>query len=147
MTAQMVEVDLRKGEYIVCVYSRTGTGIWVLDGTPERLPQEATPVQLGTTVNDALDRSRSGLPELTRDSKPSQPLLDLLQVRDYATYAKGTRSVEVYRDGETVEVTPRRNEGGRNGFTPIEEEITTFSPVSAEQLGAEVAKAFTKATS
>jgi hypothetical protein len=44
-------------------------------------------------------------------------------------------------------VTPRRNEGRRNGFTPIEEEITTFYPASAEQLGDEVAKAFTKATS
>lgn len=146
MTAQMVEVDRRKGEYIVCVYSQTGKGVWVLDGTPERLSQDATPDQLGATIDAALDRSRSGLPELTRDSKPAQPLLDLLQVRDYATYAKGTRSVEVYRDGDTIEVTPRRNEGGRNGFTPIEEEIITFSPTTAEQIGEEILNAFTKTT-
>lgn len=36
MTAQMVEVDLRKGEYVVCVYSRTAKGVWVLDGTPNK---------------------------------------------------------------------------------------------------------------
>lgn len=146
MTAQKVIVDLRKGEYIVCVYSRTGRGVWVLDGTPDRVPQEATPVQLGTTINDALDRSRDGLPELTRDSKPAQPLLDLLQVQDYATYAKGTRSVDVYRDGDTVRVTPNRNEGGSRGFTPIKDERVRTSVSSAEQMGEEVLTAFTKAT-
>lgn len=139
-------VDLRKGEYIVSVYSQTGMGVWVLDGTPERVPQETTPAQLGTMINDALDRSHSGLPELNRDSKPAQPLLDLLGVRDYVTYAKGTRSVDVHREDDIVRVTPSHNEGGRRGFTPIKDARVRISTPSAEQLGEEVLKAFTKAT-
>lgn len=89
-------------------------GVWVLDGTPARLPQDSAADQLGAVIREALAQSRVGVDELTRDSQPSRPLLDLLKVPDFATYAKGTRSVEVYSessdDGEAVEVTPRRNE-------------------------------------
>src|SRR5947209_20141020 len=113
----MVGVDLWHGEYIVCTYSKTPMGVWVLDGTPARLPQDSTTDRLGAVIREALARSRVGVDELTRDSQPSRPLLDLLQVPDFATYARGTRSVEVYSepsgDSETVEVTPTRNEGSR----------------------------------
>jgi hypothetical protein len=100
-------------------------------------------------IREALERSRVGVDEPTRDSRPSRPLLDLLQVPDFATYAKGTRSVEVYSepsdDGETVELTPMRNEGSRCGFTPIEDEMQAFVYASPEQLGAAVVNAFSKA--
>jgi hypothetical protein len=142
VTGQMVGVDLREGEYILCVYSKTAQGIWVLDGTPDRLTSGSTTDELGAAVESALDRSRIGMDDVTRDSDPARPLLNLLQLSDFATYAKGTRSVEVYRDGEAMEVTPRRNEGGRRGFTPIDDYMTTFSPTSAHDVGAEVIKAF-----
>ena len=55
-----------------------------------------------------------------------------------AEYAKGTLSVEVYSepsgDGETVEVIPRRNEGARRGFMPMNDEMQTFVYPSSEQL-------------
>jgi hypothetical protein len=145
MTGQLVGVELRQGEYIVSVYSRTPKGVWVLDGMPARLSASVPADHLGTTIRNALDRSRVGVDELTRDSDPARPLLDLLKLPDFATYAKGTRSVEVYRDGETIEVTPQRNEGGRHGFTPIDEETQTLVNISSEQLGAAIIGAFDKA--
>jgi hypothetical protein len=149
MTGQMVGVDLRQGEYIVATYSKTPNGVWVLDGVPARLPQDSAADRLGAVIREALAQSRVGVDELTRDSQPSRPLLDLLQLPDYATYAKGTRSVEVYsepsNDGETVELTPMRNEGSRRGFTPIEDETQTFVYASTEQLGTAVISAFSKA--
>lgn len=42
-------------------------------------------------------------------------------------------------------MTPNRNEGGNKGFSPIEEELSTFTCESPEQLGTEVIKAFDKA--
>jgi hypothetical protein len=141
----MVGVDLRAGEYLLCVYSKTAQGIWVLDGTPDRLPADTATAQLGAAVDNALQRSRHGVDELTRDSDPARPLLDLLGLPDFASYAKGTRSVEVYREGEDVEVTPRRNDGPRRGFTPLDEDMVTYSAASADRLGAEVITAFEKA--
>lgn len=145
MTGQLVGVDLRLDEYIISVYSKTPKGTWVLDGTPVRLAEATTVDQLGTAIRAALDRSRVGVDELTRDSEPARPLLELLGLPDFATYAKGTRSVEVYRDGDAIEVTPQRNEAGRRGFTPIDGETRTFTDSTPEQLGAEVVYAFRRA--
>jgi hypothetical protein len=121
----------------------------VLDGTPSRLSEDSTAHQLGMAVREALARSRVGIPELTRDSQPDRPLLDLMGLPDYATYAKGTRSIRVRSDstdaGETVKVTPLRNGGAQSGFTSISEAKQTFAYESAEQLGAAVKEAFTKA--
>jgi hypothetical protein len=116
-----------------------------MDGIPDRLASGVAASELGSAIEDALAQSRSGLPELAPDSKPSQPLLDLLYLPNYAAYVRGTRSVEVYRDGDMIEVTPFRNEGGRRGFTPIETEMTTLTLASPEQLAAEVLEAFKKA--
>jgi hypothetical protein len=142
-------IDLRQAEYIVSTYSKTLPGFWVLDGTPVRVPQESSADQLGAVIRNALDQSREGVEEPGRDGKPAQPLLDLLGLPDYATYAKGTRSVGVYvepsGEGEVVKVTPKRNEGTRRGFTPIEDEMRTFTYDSPSQLGIEVIKAFDKA--
>jgi hypothetical protein len=66
-------------------------------------------------------------------------------VPDYATYVKGTRQVEVYRDGDVAEVTPQRNEGGRRGFTPIDTDMQALSGPSPDQLGTEVVTAFSRA--
>jgi hypothetical protein len=147
MTGQLAGVDLRQGEYIVSTYSRTAKGLWVLDGTPARLPQTSADDELGLAVDVALGASRGGLDDPTRDSEPARPLLDLLGLADFASYAKGTRSVEVYRetDGDTVEVTPRRNSGGRTGFVPIDDEMVSFGYDSPKQLGAAVVNAFQKA--
>lgn len=149
MTARLAGVDLRQSEYIVCVYSRTPKGVWVLDGTPTLLPEESTADQLGLAVREALARSREGFPELTRDSMPSLPLLRLLHLPDFETYKKGTRSVwirsEPADDGETLKVTPLRNEGSRGGYSSIIEERQTFAYESPGQLGRAVKDAFTKA--
>lgn len=147
--SRRVGVDLREGQYIVGVFSQTTQRIWVLDGTPALFPGDSSAERLGLAVRTALARSRTGLPGITRDSKPGQPRLDLLGLPDFATYMTGTRSVEVHSEsneaGEIViEVTPRRNEGPRGGFTSIAEEERTFVYESAEQLGTAVIDAFTK---
>lgn len=149
MTGKLANVDLRQGEYIVCAYSKTSAGFWVLDGTPTRVPQESSASELGGVISHALGQSREGMDVPGRDVKSVQPLLDLFGLPSYAAYAKGTRSVEVYIEpsggGETVEVTPKRNKGSRRGFTPIEDEMRTFTYDSPLQLGIEVIKAFEKA--
>ncbi len=121
----------------------------MLDGTPARLPQESSASELGGVISHALGQSRGGMDVPGRDVKSAQPLLDLFGLFSYAAYARGTRSVGVYvepsGEGESVEITPKRNEGSRRGFTPIEDEMRTFTYDSPLQLGIEVIKAFEKA--
>jgi hypothetical protein len=142
-----VNIDLRQGQYLVAVYSQTGMGVWVIDGLPTLLPQEIPTEQLGAMIKEMLDKSRFGLPELTRDSQPARPMLDMLGLRDYATYMKGTKSISVYLEDHTIDITPEHNGGSRQGFTPIlEAERTLTDDASAELLGAEVIASFDRAT-
>jgi hypothetical protein len=150
MAGKLASVDLRQGEYIVCTYSKTPAGFWVLNGTPARIPQGSSANELGAVIRTALNESRDSIDTPGRDNASAQPLLDLLGLSDYATYAKGTRSVEVYvepsDEGEAVEVTPKRNEGSRRGFTPVDDEMRAFPYDSPRQLGIEVINAFDKTT-
>ncbi|WP_018680389.1 hypothetical protein [Actinokineospora enzanensis] len=146
MSEQLVGVDLRQGEYVVITYSQSRSGMWVLDGQPVRLPATADFERLGASVTDALDRSRTGLDDPVRGSKPSQPLLDAFGVTTYAAYTKGTRSVEVFRGPGGIEVTPQRNEGGRKGFTPVPDETRAPADSSPGSVGDAVITAFGKAS-
>lgn len=150
MTVRMVDVDLRQGQYLVSTYSKTPKGVWVVDGLPTFFPDDTTPDVLGAAIREALERSRAGIPELTRDSDPARPLLNLLGLRNYGAYMKGLRTVEIRSDlsddTETINVTPMRNEGPRGGSTPISEERQAFAYTSPEHLGATVISAFRKAT-
>ncbi|MGI8647077.1 MAG: hypothetical protein ACR2JX_02435 [Mycobacteriales bacterium] len=149
MMRKLANVDLRQDEYIVSAYSKTSAGFWVLDGTPTRVPQESLADELGAVISHALSQSREGIDVPGRDVKPAQPLLNLFGLPSYAAYARGTRSVGVYvepsGEGESVEITPKRNEGSRRGFTPIEDAMRTFTYDSPLQLGIEVIKALDKA--
>lgn len=148
MNRRLVNVYLRQGEYIISTHSRTKAGFWVLDGTPSRMRQASAPSELGAAILTALEKCREGLEAPGRDGTPSRPLLDLLGLTDYVAFLKGTRSVEVYIDAsgtqEKVEITPQRNEGGRHGFTPVDEATSVFPYDSPEQLGNEVIEAFDK---
>jgi hypothetical protein len=151
MTAQVADVGLRNGEYIVSSYSQTDDGFWIADGTPTRLPDSASAGELGQAIRNALEQSRQNVPTPPRDADTAKPLLDMLGLPDYATYAKGTRSVSVRATtssdgGESIKVTPERNEGARGGFTPIQNQASVFLYDSPGQLGKEVIKAFKKAT-
>jgi hypothetical protein len=150
MTAKLANIDLRQGEYIVDSYSQTEAGFWIALGAPVRLPDSASAGELGRVIRSALDQSRQSVPTPPRDADTAKPLLDMSGLPDYATYAKGTRSVGVRAtttdDGESIKVTPKRNEGARGGFTPITDQMREFPYDSPGQLGVEVIKAFDKAT-
>jgi hypothetical protein len=122
-------------------------GVWVIDDLPTLLPQDTPAEHLGATIREMLDKSRSGLPELTRDSQPARPMLDMLGLRTYTAYMKGTKSVGVRRDDDKVSITPKHNGGGRrHGFTPIlDAKRTLTDDASAELLGAAVIAAFDQA--
>lgn len=150
MTDRLCNVDLRAGEYIVQPYSETEDGFWVLDGQPIRLASGASPGELGQAIRDALAVSRRDIANPPRDTDAARPLLEMLGLRDYATYARGTRSVGVRTadtpDGEQIKITPKRNGGPRTGFTPLKEHRVVFSYDSPGQLGKAVIEAFEHAT-
>src|SRR5438445_5020388 len=96
----MVSIDERGGELFVASYSKTVPGFWVMNGWLQRL-EDGTPDEvIGAVVEEGLDGSETGVEAPSRDANPAAPLLQMLGLRSYGAYMRGTRSVDVTREGD-----------------------------------------------
>jgi hypothetical protein len=146
--AQLVNVDLRRGEHIVWSSSRTVSDMWIMNGWFRRLPASAEVDELGSVVGQGLDASREAVaqPPLRDAPLPFQPVLDDLRVPSYGKYLNGTRSVLVQRDDGTVSITSYRNAGARGGFVPIEGTEIRLEKPDAAAVGSAVLDALARST-
>lgn len=132
-------VEQRAGELIVVSYSFTDAGFQAMNGHFTRLPEAVHDRDLGDAIEDALIRSRQRIAVPNpHGSLPAKPLLDLLGLGSYSEYMKGTRVVEVRRDGEVTRVIPTRNGGAHEGFVDLPEHVRTLQIPSEAELAAAV---------
>lgn len=112
-----------------------------MNGWYRILQDDVDDVTLGLSVFEGLSHSGTAAPALTSDSPlPIAPVLAALQLKSYAQYIRGVRSVGISANG-TLEITPKRNEGTRRGFTPIESAALTIHATEDGALGEAVRQA------
>lgn len=130
-------LDLRRGRYVAHSSSLTTDGLWIANGTFDLLDADAGDKELGAAVRRMLDASRSGVPapDLRGGPSPFAPVLAALGLRSFATYAKGTRHVDVEQDGDEVLVTPTRNGGAREGFVGDTDQASRLTAPDDDELG------------
>ncbi|WP_405109494.1 hypothetical protein OG559_28650 [Micromonospora sp. NBC_01405] len=135
---RLAALDLRRGRYVAHSSSLTTDGLWIANGVFDVLDGPADDRALGAAVHRMLDASRTGVPtpDLRGGPSPFAPVLDALGLRSYATYAKGTRQVDVERDADAVLVSPTRNGGAREGFVGLTEHAVRLTDPGDEELGA-----------
>lgn len=135
---RLAALDLRKGRYVAHSSSLTVDGMWINNGAFVLLDEPADDRELGAAVCRMLDASRTGVPTPDLRGGPSAfaPILDALGLRSWATYAKGTRHVDVEGDADVVLVSPTRNGGGREGFVGLTEHTVRLTAPGDEELGA-----------
>lgn len=143
---RLASVDLRNGEYLVSTYSTTADGFDVMEGLPARLPGTALAGELGQAVIDALVRSREDIPTPGDLRNVTHPLLDMIGVRDYTSYARGVRQVSVIEDENRITVTPTHNGGRSAGFTPKAEQAVEVLYRSPGRVGEAVVEALEHAS-
>ncbi|WP_433350327.1 hypothetical protein [Micromonospora sp. CA-111912] len=133
---RLAALDLRRGRHVAHSSSLTGDGMWIANGAFELLDEPADAL-LGAAVRRMLDASRIGVPtpDLRGGPSPFAPALDALGLRSWATYAKGTRHVDVEQDGATVLVSPTRNGGAREGFVGLTGQAVRLTAPGDEELG------------
>lgn len=139
-------VDQRAGELIVCSYSKTTAGFWVMNGHYERLPSDVDDEHLGATVLAALAASEHGVAVPPRTGTPFDPVLRELRLRSYGRYMIGTAQVGVSRTRDGVTVTPKHNGGTRQGFTEIEAEAEVIPDPGNASLAAVVHRNLARTT-
>ena len=132
---QSVNVYKRESELIVASYSKTTAGLWVMNGWLRHVHQETDDEGLGAVIVGALDASENDVDVPVVDPNPDAPLLKMLGLRSYGVFMVGTQCVRVNRDGGTIQVTPKRNGGGRNGFSELTERTELLETPTARQIG------------
>ncbi|PFG39681.1 hypothetical protein ATJ97_2192 [Georgenia soli] len=144
----MAAVDLRGDRLVVYASSQTKDGFWITNGTFELLDHDAGDEELGAAVLRVLATSRSGVrtPNLRRAPSPFTPVLDALGLGSWNAYARGVRHVHVERTGSTVQVSPSRNGGAKEGFVGAAEPAAVVTDPTAEALGAAVRAVLLRST-
>jgi hypothetical protein len=142
---QSVNVYKRESELIVASYSQTTAGLWVMNGWLRQLRQETDDEGLGALILSALDASKNNIDVPVIDPNPDAPLLKMLGLRSYGVFMVGTQCVRVNRDVGTIQVTPKRNRGGQNGFTELTDRTERLETPTAQQIGTAVRDGLQKA--
>lgn len=140
----LVNVDLRRGSFVVSSYSATTAGFDVMNGWFVALGEDAADEALGEAVLTALSHCESDVPVPPRESNPIAPLLQSIGAKDWAEYAKGVKAVSV-RASDELRIVPTENRG-RDGFVEISDETASVAATaSAAELGRAVRDALTRA--
>ncbi|WP_326557256.1 hypothetical protein [Micromonospora sp. NBC_01796] len=134
---RLAALDLRRGRYVAYSSSLTTDGLWIANGVFDLLDEPADDRELGAAVRRMLDASRTGVPtpDLRGGPTPFAPLLDALGLRSWATYAKGTRHVDIEWDSDELLVSPTRNGGAREGFVGLGEHAVRLTDPGDDELG------------
>lgn len=124
-------VEERGGRLFVTASPADEEGKHVLSGHVE-LPPDADAVAIGAAVLAALDAKAAGR-EAAEAAEAA--LFAAAGVRTWGQYYGGLRSVLVYREGWTLRVYPKRNEGPRHGLSLLVERERRFHRPQAARLG------------
>jgi hypothetical protein len=98
--------------------SKTVDGAWI-GNAPYSCIEAEDLKSVGLGIVAALEASKIGVPHPTEFSSLLQPLLAAANARTYSSFVRNTFLVEVLRERSRITFLPTRNEGARNGFTPI----------------------------
>jgi hypothetical protein len=130
-----INVDLRRGEYVVWSSSQTVSGIWYMNGVFARVPENASAADLAGAIEQALAASATGLPDRApRDPDPFTPVLKAVKAPSYAKYAASAQVCAVEQDGDEVTVVAYRNNGPRQGMSALLDQAERLHAPAPEQI-------------
>lgn len=120
-----VSIYERADTVYVVTSHQTQAGFWVDDEDVEVL-SSPQPVDIIDAVRAALARSCEGVSTPSPSADLSAPVLAAAGVASWNTFAKMAKYVGVRQNGDTVKVTPYKNLGGKDGFDPMQDKVTSL---------------------
>jgi hypothetical protein len=95
-----------------------------------------------TSIVQAIQASQQNIPHPLRFEGLFDPVLRLAGVKSWATFMKGTASVDVDDDGQWLTFEPSKNQGPRAGYTPLSDrKFRLPRDATSEEIGQAVEKA------
>ncbi len=114
------------GRIVIAPISRS-VGGHALAGEPRWFGRSAKKTVIADAVVDALARSTGGLPDLSPEQAKRYfiPFQDAADVKNFKTFMRDARSVDIDVAGDAATLTPLENLGVRNGFEAVVENALT----------------------
>jgi hypothetical protein len=109
----------RADGWYLSAMSRSTVGLWMATSPFGRLSTEERLTVVGEAVLRALQASQQDLAHPTRFDQVFEPMLALAGVTSWAKFMRGASNVSVDDDGEWLNLEPSRNQGPRDGYTPL----------------------------
>jgi len=113
----------RKGALYVRASSQTTAGVWIDSDSVEKLDSGVAPHQKGEAVLRALTESVQGIAHPTswrnNDDDPLWGPGGFAGVRSWRAFLNGCSCVAVTLDVDSLRFDAWKNEGPKNGFTPL----------------------------
>jgi hypothetical protein len=116
------------GRIILAPVSRTLSADTIATD-PKWFGKSAKKAVVAQAIADALSASRTGLTDPTPEQWKRQfiPFQDAAAVKNFKTFMREARRVDIDRNGDTVTLTPFDNLGANSGFEAREGEVALSS--------------------
>jgi hypothetical protein len=121
------------GRILLAPVSRTASGD-ALAHDPRAFGKSVKKPILATAIAEALAASQAALHDPTPEALKRRfiPFQDAAGVKNFKTFMREARSVDIDRTRDTITLTPSTNLGPNNGFEPVEAEAVTLPPEDLE---------------
>ncbi len=118
---------------IVAPVSSTASGNTLAHG-PRWFGKSVKKPILAQAIAEALATSATPLPDPTPEAAKRSfiPFQDAAEVKNFKTFMRDARRVDIEADGDCVTLTPLANLGPNNGFEPNEGEAITLPAIDTE---------------
>ncbi len=125
------------GRVIVAPVSRTASGK-TLAHDPRWFGKSAKKTVIAQALSDALTASATDLPDPTPEQWKRQfiPFQDAAAAKNFKTFMRDAKSVDIDRDSVAVTLTPMTNLGPNNGFEAVEGQAETLPATDMEAVAA-----------
>lgn len=116
--------------------SKTTAGVWIATPPFIRVDSDASPSDLGKSVNDALGGSQTQAPHPTKWSGLQAPLLEQAGVKSWETFMRKAQCLNIEASEDRLKLIPNRNLGATEGFEPmLDKSIDVPLTSSLDQIG------------
>ncbi len=132
---QSAVADFTNGRIIIAPVSRTISGDTIATD-PQWFGKSAKKAVVAQAIDAALAGSRGDIADPTPEQWKRQfiPFQDAAAVKNFKTFMREARRVDIDRTGDTVVLTPSDNLGANNGFEPRPDDAKTVTAGDGEAM-------------
>jgi hypothetical protein len=143
---RLASVYRLRGKYFIHPQRVTTAGLWLAQPDFISLPLEASPEDLGSSVQRALEQSAGTIPHPADWIGQSRGRLAAAGVRSEKAFILGASLVTVSQS-DTIVLEPNHNGGTAYGFAPVHQrQFSVSAGTSPEEIGAAVLAVFSECT-